>query len=156
MRKTQPFLVVAWTLTQGLLYGWRRFAVFCTQCVTVGFGVENVELNKVAMASLAFNRWAKDSLPISNSIMALDVLLGIYLAERQRPSPTTFKELCWDLRHSEQAIRTIVDRLQESGWVLLEQDTRFRRPIRRLRIAPDRCAALNYGLELLRNGVAGR
>ncbi|MBQ69326.1 hypothetical protein CL689_04635 [Candidatus Saccharibacteria bacterium] len=113
------------------------------------------ETIRVALASLAFNRWAKESLPVSNSIMALDVLLGIYLAERQRPEPTTFKELCWDLRHSEQAIRSIVDRLEGSGWVLLEQDTRFRRPINRLRIAPQRHEALVKGLELLRKGVVG-
>ena len=118
--------------------------------------MDSDELNKVAVATLAFNRWAKDSLPISNSIMALDVLLGIYLAERRRADPTTFKELCWDLRHSEQAIRTIVDRLQESGWVLLEQDTRFRRAISRLRIAPHRSAELNHGLQMLRDGVLMR
>lgn len=113
------------------------------------------ETIKVALASLAFNRWAKESLPVSNSIMALDVLLGIYLAERQRSEPTTFKELCWDLRHSEQAIRSIVERLEGSGWVVLEQDTRFRRPISRLRIPPHRSEALIKGLELLRTGILG-
>lgn len=118
--------------------------------------MDSDELNGVATATLAFNRWAKESLPVSNSIMALDVLLGIYLAERRRPVPTTFKELCWDLRHSEQAIRTIVDRLHESGWVLLEQDTRFRRSISRLRIAPDRLPALSHGLQMLRDGVLQR
>ncbi|MFZ5784751.1 MAG: MarR family transcriptional regulator [Pseudomonadota bacterium] len=115
--------------------------------------MDSDDLNRVAVAALAFNRWAKDSLPVSNSIMALDVLLGIYLAERRRPDPTTFKELCWDLRHSEQAIRTIVDRLQESGWVQLEQDTRFRRSISRLRIAPQRADTLKAGLELLRHNI---
>ena len=119
-------------------------------------GVDSDELNQVAIATLAFNRWAKDSLPVSNSIMAVDVLLGIYLAERRRPDPTTFKELCWDLRHSEQAIRTIVDRLHDSGWVTLEQDTRFRRSISRLRIAPDRSDDLRHGLWLLRAGILGR
>jgi hypothetical protein len=118
--------------------------------------VDSDDLNTVAVATLAFNRWAKDSLPVSNSIMALDVLLGIYLAERRRAEPTTFKELCWDLRHSEQAIRTIVDRLQESGWVLLEQDTRFRRSISRLRIAPARFEELKHGLRLLRQGILSR
>jgi len=80
------------------------------------------EVNAVALAALSFNRWAKETLPISNSIMAMDVLLGVFLAERRGREPTTFKELCWDLRHSEQAIRTIVERLQEAGWVVLEQD----------------------------------
>jgi hypothetical protein len=117
--------------------------------------VDSDELNNVAVATLSFNRWAKDSLPVSNSIMALDVLLGIYLAERRRADPTTFKELCWDLRHSEQAIRTIVDRLQDSGWVLLEQDNRFRRSISRLRIAPHRSADLKQGLRMLRDGIVG-
>ena len=73
------------------------------------------DLNQVAKATLTFNRWAKDHLPIANSLMAIDVLLGIYLAEKDRPDLATFKELCWDLRHSEQAIRTIVNRLQEQN-----------------------------------------
>jgi hypothetical protein len=115
--------------------------------------MDSDELNEVAVATLAFSRWAKDSLPISNSIMALNVLLGIYLAEQRRQEPTTFKELCWDLRHSEQAIRTIVDRLSDSGWVLLEQDSRFRRSISRLRIAPLRSAELRAGLQMLRDGI---
>lgn len=113
------------------------------------------DLNEVAKATLAFNRWAKDNLPIANSLMAIDVLLGIYLAERDRPDPATFKELCWDLRHSEQAIRTIVNRLQEQGWVRLEQDTRFRRSISRLRIAPERLDTLAAGLEMLRSMIDG-
>lgn len=115
--------------------------------------MDSDELDEVAVATLAFSRWAKDSLPISNSIMALNVLLGIYLAEQRRREPATFKELCWDLRHSEQAIRTIVDRLHESGWVLLEQDSRFRRSISRLRIAPRRSAELRTGLQMLRDGI---
>jgi hypothetical protein len=118
-----------------------------------GVGMDSDELNDVAVATLAFSRWAKDSLPISNSIMALNVLLGIYLAEQRRREPTTFKELCWDLRHSEQAIRTIVDRLNDSGWVLLEQDSRLRRSISRLRIAPLRAAELRAGLQILRDGI---
>jgi DNA-binding MarR family transcriptional regulator len=88
--------------------------------------------------------------------MAVDVLLGVYLAERRRADPTTFKELCWDLRYSEQAIRTIVDRLGGAGWVVLEHDRRFRRPIARLRIPPDKAAILEQGLELLREALHGR
>ena len=110
-------------------------------------------VNTVAVAALAFNRWAKDTLPISNSIMAMDVLLGVYLAERRGREPTTFKELCWDLRHSEQAIRTIVNRLEEARWVVLEQDERFRRSISRLRIPPEKAAILEQGLQLLRGSV---
>lgn len=113
------------------------------------------DLNQVAKATLTFNRWAKDHLPIANSLMAIDVLLGIYLAERDRPDPATFKELCWDLRHSEQAIRTIVNRLQEQNWVRLEQDTRFRRSISRLRIEPERLETLTTGLAMLRSMIAG-
>ena len=113
------------------------------------------DLNQVAKATLTFNRWAKDHLPIANSLMAIDVLLGIYLAEKDRPDPATFKELCWDLRHSEQAIRTIVNRLQEQNWVRLEQDTRFRRSISRLRIEPARLETLATGLAMLRSMIAG-
>ena len=108
------------------------------------------ELDDAARTVLAFTRWAKESLPVSNSIMALDVLLGIYLAERDRPQPTTFKELSWDLRHGEQAIRMIVGRLQELQWIVLEQDSRFGRSISRLRVAPDKIGALREGLRLMR------
>jgi hypothetical protein len=119
-------------------------------------GDDGDELQTIVATALAFNRWAKDTLPVSNSMMAVDVLLGIYIVERRRIEPTTFKELCWDLRHSEQAIRTIVDRLQDQGWVTLEQDKRFRRPIARLRIPPDKAAVLEQGLRLLRDGVGHR
>ena len=112
-------------------------------------------INQVARATLAFNRWAKDHLPVANSMMAVDVLIGIFLAERDRAEPATFKELCWDLRHSEQAIRTIVERLRESGWVKLEQDVRFRRSISRLRIEPTRTETLADGLQMLRAMVNG-
>jgi hypothetical protein len=95
------------------------------------------DLNTVAEAMLSFNRWSKEALPVANSIIAMDVLLGVYLAERKGRQPATFKDLCWDLRYSEQAIRTIVDGLGEAQWVTLEQDKRFRRPISRLRIPPD-------------------
>ena len=107
------------------------------------------EVSTVALAALSFNRWAKETLPISNSIMAMDVLLGVYVAERRGRGPTTFKELCWDLRYSEQAIRTIVDRLQDAGWVVLEQDNRFRRAISRLRIPKEKADILEEGLGLL-------
>ena len=108
-------------------------------------------MNSVVEAALAFNRWAKDTLPISNSIMAMDVLLGVYLAERRGSSLTTFKELCWDLRYSEQAIRTIVTRLEEAKWIVLEQDESLRRSISRLRIPKEKVSILEEGLELLQS-----
>jgi hypothetical protein len=105
------------------------------------------DVNTVAEAILSFNRWSKDTLPVENSIM--DALLGVYLAERKGRQPATFKDLCWDLRYSEEAIRTIVDRLAEVQWVILEQDKRFRLPISRLRIPPDKAAVLEDGLKQL-------
>jgi hypothetical protein len=111
------------------------------------------ELGAVALTVLSFNRWAKDTLPVSNSTMAMDVLLGVYLAESRKKEPTTFKELCWDLRHSEQAIRTIVERLQDAGWIILEQDRRFRRPISRLRIPREKANVLEAGLAELRSSL---
>jgi hypothetical protein len=110
-------------------------------------------LQAVAMAAITFNRWAKNALPVSNSIMAVDVLLGVYFAERAGRQPTTFKELCWDLRCSEQAIRSIVERLKESRWIVLEQDDRFRRSIARLRIPADKVEVLEEGLRLLASEV---
>ncbi len=112
--------------------------------------VQGDDLYEVARAVVSFTRWAKESLPVSNSIMALDVLLGIYLAERDRAQPTTFKELSWDLRHGEQAIRMIANRLEALGWIVLEQDSRFGRSISRLRIAPGRTGVLKDGLFRLR------
>jgi hypothetical protein len=107
------------------------------------------EVNTVAEAILSFNRWSKDTLPVENSLMAMDVLLGVYLAERKGRQPATFKDLCWDLRCSEEAIRTTVDRLAKAQWVTLEQDKRFRLPISRLRIPPDKAAVLEDGLKQL-------
>ena len=117
---------------------------------------EGRTVNAVAVAVLAFNRWAKDTLPISNSIMAMDVLLGVYLKEREGREPTTFKELCWDLRYSEQAIRMIVNRLEEASWIVLEQDERFRRSISRLRIPPENAAILEQGLRLLHSAAQAK
>src|SRR5216684_1382586 len=105
------------------------------------------DVNTVAEAMLSFNRWSKEALPVANSIMAMDVLLGVYLTERKGRQPAIFKDLCWDLRYSEQAIRTIVDGLRGAQWVTLEQDKRFRRPISRLRIPPDKAAVLEDGLK---------
>lgn len=106
-------------------------------------------MNTVAETILSFNRWSKDTLPVENSIMAMDVLLGLYLAERKGRQPATFKDLCWDLLYSEEAIGTIVDRLAEVQWVILEQDKRFRLPMSRLRIPPDKAAVLEDGLKQL-------
>lgn len=106
------------------------------------------------MATIAFNRWTKQTLPVSNSIMAVDVLLGVYFAERAGKQPTTFKELSWDLRCSEQAIRSIVERLKASHWIVLEQDDRYSRAISRLRIPADKIELLEEGLHLLRTEVS--
>lgn len=46
------------------------------------------------LAAIAFNRWTKSALPVSNAIMAVDVLLGVYFAERSKQQPTTFNGLC--------------------------------------------------------------
>ena len=116
--------------------------------------VKDDRLHAVAMAAISFNRWAKNVLPVSNSIMAVDVLLGVYFAERAGKQPTTFKELCWDLRCSEQAIRSIVERLKETHWIVLEQDERFRRSISRLRIPADKLELFEEGLRLLQTEVA--
>lgn len=118
--------------------------------------VQGDDLYEIARAVVSFTRWAKESLPVSNSIMALDVLLGIYLAERDRAQPTTFKELSWDLRHGEQAIRMIANRLEALGWIVLEQDSRFGRSISRLRIAPGKAGALKDGLVRLRAAIPGK
>jgi hypothetical protein len=115
--------------------------------------VKEGRLHEVAIAAIAFNRWTKKFLPVSNSIMAVDVLLGVYFAERAGKQPTTFKELSWDLRCSEQAIRSIVERLKESRWIVLEQDDRFRRSISRLRIPADKVGLLEEGLRLLQAEV---
>lgn len=95
------------------------------------------------------NRWAKEALPVPNPIVALDVLVGIYLAERTGSEAPTFKELCWDLRYSEQAIRTTVDRLKKKSWVIVEQDSAARRFVSRLRIEPARVAQLEDALATL-------
>jgi hypothetical protein len=95
------------------------------------------------LAVIAFNPWTKSALPVSNAIMAVDVLLGVYFAERSKQQSTTFKGLCWDLRCSEQAIRSIVERLNESRWIVFEQDDRFRRTISRLRIPADKVTILD-------------
>ena len=95
------------------------------------------------------NRWAKDVLPVPNPIVALDVLIGIYLAERSGEAAPTFKELCWDLRYSEQAIRTTVDRLKKKSWVIVEQDSAARRFVSRLRIEPARVAQLEDAIAQL-------
>lgn len=92
------------------------------------------------------NRWAKEVLPVPNPIVALDVLIGIYLAERAGEAAPTFKELCWDLRYSEQAIRTTVDRLKKKSWVIVEQDSAERRFVSRLRIEPARVAQLEEAI----------
>ncbi|WP_425069211.1 hypothetical protein [Reyranella sp.] len=105
------------------------------------------------MAAIAFNRWTKKMLPVSNSIMAVDVLLGVYFAEHAAKQPTTFKELSWDLRCSEQAIRSIVERLRDNRWVVLEQDERYSRAISRLRIQADKVGLLEEGLRLLQAEV---
>ena len=95
------------------------------------------------------NRWAKEALPVPNPIVALDVLVGIYLAERSGTAAPTFKELCWELRYSEQAIRTTVDRLRKKNWVIVEQDSAARRFVSRLRIDPTRTAQLEDALARL-------
>lgn len=105
------------------------------------------------MAAIAFNRWTKKTLPVSNSIMAVDVLLGVYFAEQAGKQPTTFKELSWDLRCSEQAIRSIVERLKDNRWIVLEQDDRYSRAISRLRIQADKVELLEEGLRLLQAEV---
>lgn len=120
-----------------------------TACTAIKEG----RLYDVAMATIEFNRWTKKTLPVSNSIMAVDVLLGVYFAERAGKQPTTFKELSWDLRCSEQAIRSIVERLKEGSWIVLEQDDRFSRPISRLRIPADKVKLLEEGLRLLQAEV---
>ena len=124
---------------------------------TVYTSAKDGRLHNVAMAAISFNRWTKKVLPVSNSIMAVDVLLGVYFAERTGKQPTTFKELSWDLRCSEQAIRSIVERLKENCWIVLEQDDRYRRAISRLRIPADKVDLLEEGLRLLRTevGLAG-
>ena len=68
----------------------------------------------MALGAISFNRWTKSALSVSNAIMTLDVLLGVYFAERSSKQPTTIEGLCWDLRCSEQAIRSIVERMKES------------------------------------------
>lgn len=84
-----------------------------------------------------------------NPIVALDVLVGIYLAERSGDAAPTFKELCWDLRYSEQAIRTTVERLKKKSWVIVEQDPAERRFVSRLRIEPARVAQLEDAITRL-------
>jgi len=97
----------------------------------------------VALGAISFNRWTKSALSVSNAIMTLDVLLGVYFAERSNKQPTTFKGPCRDLHCSEQAIRSIVERLKESRWIVLEQDDRLRRTISRLRTPADKVGILD-------------
>ena len=97
----------------------------------------------MALGAISFNRWTKSALSVSNAIMTLDVLLGVYFAERSSKQPTTIKGLCWDLRCSEQAIRSIVERMKESRWIVLEQDDRLCRTISRLCIPADKVGILD-------------
>jgi hypothetical protein len=71
-------------------------------------------------------------------MMAVDVLPGVDFAERSKQQPVTFKGLCWDLRCGGQAIRSIVKRLNESRWTVLERNDRFRRTISSLRVPADK------------------
>ena len=83
---------------------------------------------------------------------------GVYFAERSSKQPTAFKGLCWDLRCSEPAIRSIVERLKESRWIVLEQDDRLRRTISRLRIPADKVGILDRASGSSKgevNGAAG-
>ena len=100
-------------------------------------------MHSVALGAISFNRWTKSALSVSNAIMTLDVLLGVYFAERSSKQPTTIKGLCWDLRCSEQAIRSIVERMKESRWIVLEQDDRLCRTISRLCIPADKVGILD-------------
>ncbi len=103
-------------------------------------------LHRAAGASLAFNRWARDRLRVANSMIALDVLLGIYLSQHRDGHIATFKELGSTLRHSEQAIRNAVDRLKRLGLVSIESDTGYGRAVMRLRLSDKAVALVQAGL----------
>lgn len=103
-------------------------------------------LHRAARASLAFNRWARDRLSVGNSMIALDVLLGIYLSQDRDGRLATFKELGATMRHSEQAIRNAVDRLKRLGLVSIESDTGYGRAVMRLRLSDRAIALVRAGL----------